>query len=277
MRTLDSWFHERSFRGRTVVAVSGRTARECRAYHGAGRVVVIGNPVDVSRFEPAEDRRALRARLGLPEDDFLGLFCGRPVFMKGVDVLTGLLPLLPPGHRIVAALPAGSLSAPNLIPRIAVPHPEMPALYAACDYLLFPTRYEGASLTLAEALATGLPVLTTPAGTASDLAAYDAVLGQFIRDENSPERYLRDIERVAADPTLHAELGRRGRDWIRKHHSLEAFRKAYLELIERESPDLEPGLTSHGSRTYGGTASPSRSASNPPDPARDGDESAEEP
>ncbi|MCA9726879.1 MAG: glycosyltransferase family 4 protein [Candidatus Eisenbacteria bacterium] len=238
MRTLDTWFHNLSFRNRTVVAVSGRAAEECRAYHGVKRTAVIGNPVDIDRFGPAPDRVALRRALGLPEDEFLGLYCGRPVFMKGVDVLRELLPMLPAGHRMVAALPSGSVDAPNLIARVGVPHDEMPALYAACDYLFFPTRYEGASLVLAEALATGLPVLTTRAGTGTDLAG-DDLLGRFIHDDDRADRYRADIEALAADPALRSELGNRGRDWIHRNCSPQAFAHAYLELVEAELTGAE--------------------------------------
>jgi glycosyltransferase involved in cell wall biosynthesis len=47
---------------------------------------------------------------------------------------------------------------------------DIPAYLQAADALLFPSRYEGFGLAIVEALACGVPVVSTPVGVARDLA-----------------------------------------------------------------------------------------------------------
>jgi len=233
-RYLDLWFHTKSFRRKTLVVVSKRTGAECERYNKLSDYVVIENSVDVNRFRPRDGGQdQLRKQLDLPSGVFLGLFVGRPEYRKGIDVLEKVAAGLPSNHRIVAAVPVKTILGKNLIPVVNLPHEEIPSLYRGCDYFILPSRHEGCSIALLEALASGLPVLTTKVGNAWDIADADALLGRFIWSCYEPEPYLSAIHTLASDPQLCQELGRRGRDYVLTNCSLEAFRRKYLTLVDQ--------------------------------------------
>ncbi len=160
-------------RGATVVAVSERAAADVRRHYRVRVDEVIANGVDVERFRP-RDRAQARARLGLDADERYALFVGRAEFRKGADVLAA--GAAGGGMRLVVAgpdPPAGAVALGVLDPE------ELAWAYAAADCVLFPTRYEGCSYVVLEALASGVPLVTTRVGWMPELLravpAYEAL------------------------------------------------------------------------------------------------------
>jgi UDP-glucose:(heptosyl)LPS alpha-1,3-glucosyltransferase len=86
---------------------------------------------------------------------------------------------------------------------------EVERLYAAADVLVHPTRWDACSLATIEAMACGLPVVTTAANGAADLIT-DGTDGYVIVD---PEDHVLLAERIAAlhDPGLRAHIGEAAR------------------------------------------------------------------
>ena len=130
------------------------------------KTVLVGSAIDLERFHPRERAgrgRALRAELGLAEDDCLIGFSARQPRTKGLPVLLEALrglraTLLVTGARIRAA--PGVVVLPDLDPAV---------FSAACDLLAHPTRRDTFGLVVAEALASGTPVVTTSRAGAADL------------------------------------------------------------------------------------------------------------
>lgn len=81
---------------------------------------------------------------------------------RATDRTRALLPALP-GLRLLGPVQAA----------------EMPALYAQCDVFVLPTFFEGFSLAVLEALAAGLPVITTPNSGAENVLVSPA-LGRIV-------------------------------------------------------------------------------------------------
>ena len=147
-------------------------------------VSVVGNGVDISRFSARHDATdaALRARLTLP--------AGRTVFLAigGVEERKNTIRILeafrtihakhPSSHLVIAggaslldhdsyqARFAATLAASGLPPSAVsrsgpLPQELMPALYRAADCLVFPSITEGFGLVVLEAMASGVPVVTS--------------------------------------------------------------------------------------------------------------------
>ncbi len=168
------------------------------------RAVVISNGVDTERFAPptAVERAEARAALGLGKDQMVAVFVGHEFERKGLDVALAALPevSLDVHLLVVGGTPpmvaearrsAEALGVASHVRLVGTQADPRPFLHAA-DVLVLPSAYEANALVVLEALACGLPVLSTRVGYAPDL----------IRDgENG---YL--IERTAAD------LARRWRD-----------------------------------------------------------------
>lgn len=197
-----------------------------------GNLRVIPNGVDRSRFFPS-DRRAAREALGLPPDRVILLAVGSLVEGKG-------------HHRVVETLPALLAGCPDLLyvalgdgglgggyrrlledmvahrglgehvrivpPR---PHDEIRLWMTAADLFCLATRSEGWCNAIAEALACGLPVVTTRVGGNAELVqeGRDGFLVPFWDERGFCDAVLRALEA----PWDREEIARRaaGRGWDR--------------------------------------------------------------
>jgi glycosyltransferase involved in cell wall biosynthesis len=230
VRTVGSFLEKRTGKGRFVIAVSNSAKEEVEAYYGLKVQGVIPNAVDLSLFSPAPDRARLRAEFGLPEDKFLILFVGTSDPRKGLGwIIREIGPKLGKDQHLVLRTdmtdpPAGV----TLLKRM--PIERLADLYRACDVLLFPTAYEGCSFSLVEALASGLPVITSPAGSGRDLGEVDT-LRPYIIDGNDAEKYVECLSRLQASDEEWARVSAAVRRFAEEHHGLSGFEKKYLEVI----------------------------------------------
>jgi glycosyltransferase involved in cell wall biosynthesis len=225
------WIEKGAGRGKTVVAVSTSTKEEVESQYGqpVARVIPIG--IDTDHFSPGSDKAALRAKLGLPQDRFLIGFVGRISPQKGIDVLVAMAQMLPPSMAVAAAIPAAADLGDRIIQRPRVPYEDMPDFYSACDCYVLPSRNEGCSQSLIEAMACGLPFVVSRVGHVPDICAEDEVLARGAIDGLDPNEYADRVRMLADDAALREESGRRAREYALRHNSLPAFGRAYLDLI----------------------------------------------
>lgn len=189
-----------------VLVLNDRVHAFARALAGEGATIeLVANAVDTDRFRPAPGpahRRAARAAFGLPPDAVIGVFVGRFVPKKGFDTL--LQARTPAVHLVLAGGPAPAGAPPDCTFVGSLSPDRLAQLYRAADLFVLPSQAEGFPLTVQEAMASGLPVLTTddPAyacyGLDRDLVGLLAPGAQALRHE---------LERVAADPGLRARMG----------------------------------------------------------------------
>ncbi|MFO0886577.1 MAG: TylF/MycF/NovP-related O-methyltransferase [Pirellulales bacterium] len=179
-RIIGAYFENRSARKHHVVAISARIKRELKESYGV-EATVVPYCYDENIFFPG-DQLAARQRLKLPLDKRLVLFAGAWSYRKGVDIIAELVGKLPPDCLLVGAISTKESPVP-IDPKIhilnAVPSQEMGWVYQACDMLAFPTRAEACPFVTKEAMACGLPLVTTTAGTGEDLKK-DPVLGRWV-------------------------------------------------------------------------------------------------
>lgn len=135
-------------------------------------IIVIYNGVDLDRFLPANKnkyRDMIRKQLGINAADKLLLFIGTGFERKGLRYAIESLQYLP-DNTFLAVIGKGSVRSYNEIAeRISVsdrvrfigPVDGAERYYAASDLLVAPTLYEPMANVILEALATGIPVVTT--------------------------------------------------------------------------------------------------------------------
>ena len=187
-----------------VVAVSGENAREIVEdgyYPFPEKVRVFPNAVDPEKFHPM-DRNEARKALGLPENAFIVAFVGGFIERKGVGVLSQAL-----DEAEVSSIFIGrgdvKPGARNMLFSGALDHGEIPRYLAAADIFALPTLNEGCCNAIVEALAMGLPVVS------SDRPFNDGLLTEenSIRvDPTSPRAVAEAIARLRDDPALRARL-----------------------------------------------------------------------
>lgn len=134
------------------------------------RIHLVRNGVETKRFQNV-DRKAARKRFGLKDDDFVPVFVGSGWERKGLPWLLQFMAarsddpslklLVVTRDRIRGKVP------PNVI--LTGPLNDVEAAYAAADVLTFLPIYEPCSNVVSEALATGIPAITTRFNGASEL------------------------------------------------------------------------------------------------------------
>ncbi|WP_234362297.1 glycosyltransferase [Streptomyces sp. IMTB 1903] len=181
--------------GAATVAVSDTVAARLEGWGvPAARVHVVPNGIEAVRFRFDEGvRRATRARTGLPERAFVVGGVGRLVPGKRFDVLVRAVAALPGAHLLLAGdgperaglrRLAAELGAQSRIHLLGERDPlgdsadgrtpGIPALLAAMDVFVSPSREEAFGLAVVEALAAGLPVLHVTCPAIDDLPAAEA-------------------------------------------------------------------------------------------------------
>ncbi len=87
-----------------------------------------------------------------------------------------------------------------------VPQAELPAIYGAADAFIYPSLYEGFGLPLLEAMACGVPVVTSNVSSMPEVVADAGILV----DPHSVDALADGLQRVVTDRSLHDELSRKG-------------------------------------------------------------------
>ena len=211
-----------------TIAVSAAVARALRRrLHPGGRLVVVPNGIDLARVDapvPPAALAAARARLGELGDRPLGVVVSR---RKDQDVLLRALPLVqrPVAVACVGLEPDAELLAlaravPERHRALFVPFVDQPlAFYHLAAFAALPSRIEGFSQALLEAMALGKPVVASAAGGNPELIT-DGDTGLLVPPRD-PAAWARAVDRLAADDGLAAGLARAGRDLVRGTFTLE--------------------------------------------------------
>ena len=213
---------------RRLIAVSTSVREELCTHYGVDRtaVTVIPNGVDPDDFAPdtlASLRVPTRAELGLGTEAQVVLFVGE-FFRKGLS--TAIQALAQLGRADVHLLVVGR--GPQevfqaLAARLGVQSqlhftgfvPDPRPYFAAADVLLFPTLYEPFGMVVLEAMAAGLPVVTTRLAGVSDVIQ-PGVEGYLVADPLDVSAYVAALQEVFSDPARRAEMGARAREAARR-------------------------------------------------------------
>ncbi len=176
--------------------------------------------------EPGALRAALRARCGARER--IALVAGRLVPVKGIRELLRAWSAQPPelragwsllfvgdGPEALRVADASVLAQPGEILRLeGAAFDAMPAIYAACDLLVFPTFGDTWGLVVNEAMACGLPVLCSRlAGACDELVSEGSGGNGFCTDPREPSELARALREALGAPDLRAR-GARSRERI---------------------------------------------------------------
>jgi glycosyltransferase involved in cell wall biosynthesis len=210
----------------------GETERRAgEAAHVRGTFAVVPNGVDLDRFAPRPKGDA-RARLGW-SDVPLVVCVGRLSRQKGQDVLLDAWPAVRARVPDAALVLVGDGPDAETLRARKVPgvvlvgeRDDVPDWLAAADVVAMPSRWEGMSLAMLEAMACGRPLV------ASDVAGAEVVVGAVVPpDEPAP---LADaIAALLEDPVRAEREGLEARAVVERDHDLRRSCAETAALYER--------------------------------------------
>jgi glycosyltransferase involved in cell wall biosynthesis len=238
---LENWITSRS--ADRVIAVSHTVARALRRRGTPARkLAVIHNGLIADRVDRPVSDRALfdwRDKIGwTPAQRTVGIVA-RP---KDQRVVLEALRLVRTPVRLVLAGVEPSSEMARSAPAVGAPHAvvclpfttDVAPLYRLLDAALLPSRMEGFSQSLLEAMALGKPVIASAAGGNPELVT-DGVDGLLVPPLD-PAAWAAALERVLADAALATRLGEAARRTARERFSLQRTVSRTLELYRSLLP-----------------------------------------
>jgi asparagine synthase (glutamine-hydrolysing) len=132
------------------------------------RIGIFPNGIDPSFFYP-RSREEMRRLYGVPEDRFVVSFVGTFNDLKGgPGLIEALAPLDNVGLFLAGTGPL-RLDSRHALFNGRIPHAEIPGLLSASDVFVLPTKEEGSCNAVIEAMACGLPIVTSNGAYMDDL------------------------------------------------------------------------------------------------------------
>jgi len=230
--------HVYSNRKTALAAVSQRTADQLNQYFQRSDVRLIPNGVDTREFSVSARntrRNPSRWRLGFRDTDFVLLLIGNDWRVKGVPaVLEAMAELRDLPLRLLVV----GNDAPDPIHETArrlgvldrctweAPRPDVIEFYAAADTYVSPSLEDSFGLPVAEAMACGLPAITSARAGVSALI-HHSVDGFILREPQDTQTLARMIERLYRDTPFRRSIGeaaaRTAQQWTWDRSAAEAW------------------------------------------------------
>ena len=201
----------------------------------------IPNGVDLTAFAPAADaeRRALRARLGLPEDRVVCAFVGRLTPQKDPALLLEAWAIghWPQAHLVLVGdgplrprLEASVTSGPTRGQvTFAGATADVASYLKAADLLVLPSLAEGMSNVILEAMACGLPIVATDLIGNREVMGGDGQAGRLV-PPGDPAALAEAVGMLLRTPTLRDKLGGAARAMVAERFDIQRVVTQYLSL-----------------------------------------------
>lgn len=220
----------------------------------APKAVTIRSGVDLEAFQPAwarsEERRAVRERLGLTGRQVI-LHVSRLSEKKGNHLVVAAMEqvrracpdaiLLLVGSRWYGSNDLDPYAAQilNAAARLGpaaritgwVPPTALPPLFLAADLFVCGSQWaEPLARVHYEAMAAGLPILTTDRGGNGEVVT-EGVNGRFVRPHDDPDAFARAMIDLLRDAPLRERLGRAGRAQAEARHGWQQVGDSLVQLL----------------------------------------------
>jgi len=221
---------------------SARALCEVDGFAG-NRIEVIENGIDVQRYGPAKDQHALKERLGLEPARRYIVHVARHHPVKNQTTLIRGFAMAAPHLAKVDLLLVGdgplrgelealatNLEVADRVRFVGI-QSNVPEWLAAADAFALTSVSEAASLTLLEAMATGLPVVVTAVGGNPEIVFHDREGLLFPRGDAAA--FAAAIRQLFDDPEFAAHLGASGRERVEAIYRLDRTVAAYHRLYRK--------------------------------------------
>ena len=157
-----------------IISVSTENKRVLTAHHlyRESDIEVFPNGVDHKVFCPG-DKVGIRKKLGLPEHAYIGAFTG--AFSDGKGVLRAQEAAVRASNVKMIYVGGGAQKpeGTNILFSGRLPHEDLPDYLRAADFFILPTKAEGCCNAIIEAMACGLPIISSKGAYNDDILNED--------------------------------------------------------------------------------------------------------
>jgi len=221
-----------------IVVLSDYTKEKLRTIYkiDPGKIEIISGGVDLERFSPEEDKLEIRKKLNIPQDRLIIFTVRNLVNRMGLEnlllALDSVRKEFPNIYTVIGGDGPLKTSLKNMTKKLAldefilftgfIPEELLPDYYRMADVFVLPTReLEGFGLVTLEAMASGLPVLGTPAGgTLEILGSFN---NDFLFDDMSSEAIADKLKlkcRMILENSLQwTDISRQCRQFVEKKYN----------------------------------------------------------
>ena len=219
-----------------------------------GRIVTVHNGVNIEIFRPRE-KKSLRQKIGLEENDPVLIFAGRIDPRKGIDTLLDafsqakrrinnlkLIIIGPMGSFWHEKPQEFSLHIQRRIESmrdVRLLQPEydkekLAEIYSMADIACLPSEFpEGFPLTALEMQACGVPVIATDAGGMKE-AYLDGYTGFYVRQKDAAD-LSEKIEKLVLNAQLRQEMSANARKWVEENFSWKIIADKLIGIYQQVS------------------------------------------
>lgn len=229
------------------------------------RIKVLKNGIDYKSFVQTisqEEKRALREKYKIQQDDITIMFCGRTVKEKGIKELLLAFKNMKNRDNCKVVIVGNSNFANEVqteydkqLKEIAkevndkviftgfIPNKELYKIHQIADIAVVPSMFEEAfCLAVVEAMASGLPVITTDSGAIPEIVD-DTCAFMIKRDEELIQNMTEKLELLSQDEELRRKMGQNGKKIAEKyneHHYYLEFCKTIEEIDKNNKGEKKP-------------------------------------
>ena len=234
---------------RKIVAISEMVKKDIQKHYRVpdDKIEVVYNGVSLKRFHPENKKRfrlMIREKMNIPESEVLILFVGSGFERKGLKFLIQSLEFLSSDNWQLLLMGKGNWSrylpfaSPGDQAKITCLEPvnDLEKYYAAADIFVLPSIYEPFGNANLEALASGLPVVTSANSGAAEILEHGKN-GRVVENPSDPKEIAENINALF-DPAVRESMGQHARSLAQKftkENNLQEMIKVYQKVLNVQS------------------------------------------
>lgn len=239
-----------------VIGLSPALVDDCRKFHFQSQLLVLPNFLS---FDPLtvvdrSERNHIRTVLGIPETGSVLLFVGSVIMRKGFDLLISSFINLSKGNQdlwLVVVGPNNCRENPRLDEEFVNQQREklkkaglekqvvwigmindqklLAGYYQASDIFMFPSRAEGQGNVILEAMAAGLPIVSTHLVGVTDMMVEQEQQG-FLIPKDDIDGFIQATKLLLEDHELRLKMGTLGRLKVLRDFSYDGYARKLSEF-----------------------------------------------
>jgi len=232
-------------KAKKLIAISNRVKNDILKNYTVPeeKVRVIYSGVNLEEFNPKHRSKygeEIRKQYNIPLDDLVLLFIGHPFHRKGLEFLIRSLPLVNLNNIKVLVFgkddpePYQKLISNLRLQDKIIFHTSLTSeiykYFAASDIFVLPTLYEPFGLVILEAMASGLPVVTSQIAGAAEIIE-DERDGLWLKNPKDFKEIAEKLNYLIINDKVRKQIGKKARKKA-EQYSWERTAKGMLEVFE---------------------------------------------